>query len=234
MAGLALIGGLAAACFAKVFGVVFLGERRHAPPAEAREAGPAMVGAMVALALGCLGVGLWPRGALSAVEPALSALAGTPPGADAAALASARVALEMISWVAVLLIGLIAILGLARRALLNGREIRRAPTWGCGFTAPTARMQYTGSSFAMPLVGLFRGVLGTRTEEERPQGYFPAAGRLATHTPDAARARLFEPLFARLERGLDGLRFLQQGRVQLYLLYIVLTLIALLVWEIGF
>ena len=39
---LALIGGLAAACFTKAFGIVFLGEPRSAEAAEAHEAGAAM------------------------------------------------------------------------------------------------------------------------------------------------------------------------------------------------
>jgi hypothetical protein len=32
---------------------------------------------------------------------------------------------------------------------------------------------------------------------------------------------------------LDQLRVLQQGRIQVYVLYIVLTLIALMVWKLG-
>src|SRR5205823_6006569 len=42
---LALVGGLAAACFVKVFGVVFLGEPRSAPSAQAHEVDAPMRGA---------------------------------------------------------------------------------------------------------------------------------------------------------------------------------------------
>jgi hypothetical protein len=48
-----------------------------------------------------------------------------------------------------------------------------------------------------------------------------------------ATAYLFLPLFAKIRRGLEGLRWLQQGRVQLYLLYIFITLVVLLVWKLG-
>ncbi len=37
--GLALIGGLAAACFTKAFGIVFLGEPRHTPALQGHEIG---------------------------------------------------------------------------------------------------------------------------------------------------------------------------------------------------
>ena len=52
--GLALIGGLAAACFTKAFGIVFLGEPRTAEAARAHEAGAAMRWPMVVLAGLCV------------------------------------------------------------------------------------------------------------------------------------------------------------------------------------
>ena len=62
--GLALIGGLAAACFTKAFGIVFLGEPRSGEAAHAHEAGAAMRWPMVVLAGLCVLIGLaaplWP------------------------------------------------------------------------------------------------------------------------------------------------------------------------------
>src|SRR5207247_7634190 len=58
IAGLALIGGLALACFTKAFGVVFLGEPRGQHAAHAHEAGPLMRIPMQTLAAGCLLVGM--------------------------------------------------------------------------------------------------------------------------------------------------------------------------------
>ncbi|HEY6002684.1 MAG TPA: proton-conducting transporter membrane subunit, partial [Anaeromyxobacter sp.] len=65
---LALVGGLAAACFAKVVGVVFLGTARSAHAEKAHEAPAAMLGPMAALALACAAIGLVP----AAVLPALA------------------------------------------------------------------------------------------------------------------------------------------------------------------
>src|SRR2546428_10657652 len=58
IAGLALVGGLALACFTKAFGVVFLGEPRGQHTAHAHEAGPPMRIPMPTLAAGCLLLGL--------------------------------------------------------------------------------------------------------------------------------------------------------------------------------
>jgi len=63
IAGLAIIGGLAAACFTKAFGVVFLGEPRTAhaePPQEA----PRLIGGGARHGFGVRGHGRQPRGDL--------------------------------------------------------------------------------------------------------------------------------------------------------------------------
>ena len=65
---------------------------------------------------------------------------------------------------------------------------------------------------------------------EPPQGVFPSASAHRSQTPDLAQEQLFAPLFRVLANGLGRLRWLQQGRVHLYVLYIVVTLMALLAW----
>ncbi len=41
----------------------------------------------------------------------------------------------------------------------------------------------------------------------------------------------FEPLFRGIERLFLRLHWLQQGRVQIYILYVAVTLLALLIWN---
>ena len=65
---LALIGGLAAACFVKAFGVVFLGEPRTPAAGRAHEASASMQGAMVAGATLCAVIGVAPLLAMRLVE----------------------------------------------------------------------------------------------------------------------------------------------------------------------
>jgi hypothetical protein len=233
LAALALIGGLAVACFAKAFGTVFLGSPREARAHPLHEAGPAMLIPMSVLAGSCLAIGLWPHGVVHFMMPAISSIAGASWSVGAAGIASTLAGLMMVSATAALLLCLTLALIVLRRLCLSTRPIKQAVTWDCGYAAPTASLQYTASSFAQPLGRLFQSVLRTQFQEQVAVGYFPESAHLASHTPDVATTHLFLPLFATVRRGLEGLRWLQQGRVQLYLLYIFITLVVLLVWKLG-
>jgi NADH:ubiquinone oxidoreductase subunit 5 (subunit L)/multisubunit Na+/H+ antiporter MnhA subunit len=227
IAGLALIGGLATACFTKAFSVVFLGEPRSEHAAHAHEPGPAMRWPMLLLAAGCVAIGLLSPLALGVLAPVVSVLT---PGD---ALWEATRPLTIISGAGIVVLALIAGVALIRRQLLAGRQVGETGTWDCGYAAPTARMQYTGSSFAQPLTELFRPLLGTRRKFTPPSGYFPGPATLATDTPDVSRERAYRPAFLVVEDAMSRLRWLQHGNVQLYVLYIALTLLVLLVWKLS-
>jgi hydrogenase-4 component B len=231
VAGLALIGGLAAACFTKVCGVVFLGEPRSPQAAQAHEAGPAMRWTMGLLAVFCVLIGLAGPLALRGAAPAAVVAAGLPPWVWQAGLRAAARPLTGVSLAAAVLLLLVLALALIRRNRLirQGRTV--GVTWDCGYTAPTPRMQYTASSFAQPLLGSFGMLLQTRRRGALPQGLFPSAAALHTHTPELFRRRVFGPLFRTVRRNLARLRWLQHGRVQLYVLYIAAALLALLAWK---
>jgi hypothetical protein len=92
-------------------------------------------------------------------------------------------------------------------------------------------MQYTASSFAQPITEVFGAVLGAKTAISAPLGLFPGLASLKTTTQDSFRERVFRPLLQEFDRRTSPLRRLQEGRVQIYVLYIALTLLALLVWE---
>jgi len=124
-----------------------------------------------------------------------------------------------------------AALVLLRRSLLGGRKVGTSATWGCGYARPTPRMQYTASSFAQPLTDLFRPLLGTRKRIVPPNGLFPVGAALKTETPDLTHEEMYRPMFERANDWLSQVRWLQHGKVQLYVLYIAITLVVLLVWK---
>jgi len=106
-------------------------------------------------------------------------------------------------------------------------------TWDCGYLQPGPRLQYTASSFAQPLLATFRRLLRPQHRGGSPVGYFPQKAHFASETPDAFERRLIRPVFASVARLFARMRWLQQGRLRLYVLYIALTLLALLVWKLG-
>ncbi len=232
--GLALIGGLAAACFAKAFGIVFLGEPRSSHAAEAREVGPTMRWPMAVLAAICLGIGLLAPLALKMVLPAVQVMADAR-SVDISGVLTAGVmgGLSGITYAAAGLLALAAVLFFIRRRLPRGREETATGTWDCGYARPTARMQYTASSFAQPLTDLFQIFLRTHRRGNAVHGFFPGEATFGTETPDAARERLFAPLFRAIDRCVAPIRRMQHGRVHEYLLYIAIVLVLLLIWKAG-
>lgn len=220
---LALTGALALACFVKAHGAVFLGNARGEAPHPHGE--PAShVGPMALLAGACALLGLLP----AAIAPALARAAaiaapGLAPATPLAELASLRT-VGLAALGVVLLLGAVALL--LRRRL--AAETTAGPTWDCGYASPTARMQYTASSFARGPVGWFGWALRPRLKGAPVAKLFPASARFESHVLDTVLDRAVVPVFragAWLAR--QG-RVLQHGKMQLYLLYVVATLVALL------
>ena len=227
---LALTGALALACFVKAHGSVFLGSPRGEEPH--REVEPhahgepaAHVAPMAILAGACALLGLWP----AALAPALARAAaiaapGPVPMGTLAELAS-LVTVGLSALALVLLLGAVA-LYLRRR--LAAAAPTAGPTWDCGYARPTARMQYTASSFARGPVGYFGWALRPRSKGAPVTKLFPVTASFESHVPDTVLDRAIVPAFRAGAWAARKGRILQQGRIQLYLLYVVATLVALL------
>jgi hypothetical protein len=83
-------------------------------------------------------------------------------------------------------------------------------------------MQYTASSFAAPLLLAFRPVAGVHVTRT-PQSF-------ATHPIDPVMGGIVLRTWHGLRAAAGRLRPIQRGRLSLYLLYIVATVLALLVY----
>jgi len=214
-------GALALACFVKVCGVVFLGAPRSEAAAHAHESGPAMRGAMLTLAACCVVIGLAPWVFWPAVERAMNVWrpdwAGVTREVPLLSLSVLHIALALIAVAAAWI--------LWRRA--HHRGVPRAPTWDCGYAAPTARMQYTAGSFAGIITGWFAWILRPERHEHLPEGAFPAQARFSEHTPETVLEHVVEPSAAVVMRVSTAARRLQHGRVQAYVFYLVVGLAAL-------
>jgi hydrogenase-4 component B len=218
--GLALIGGLALACFTKVDGVVFLGRPRSAAAAQAAEPGLASVGPMLALAAACFVIGVYPELAIVPAVAVGMSVAGTP--MPAAELAAVGAALPRVALGALAVMVLSALLWLARGHLLARASVATSGTWACAWTPLTARMQYTASSFAAPILRAFGPVAGVRAHAD--------AGGFQSHPIDLVLDGAVFPAWRRVGRMALEARLLQAGRLRWYLLYVILTVLALLLY----
>jgi hydrogenase-4 component B len=188
---LAFVGAVSALSIVRAFGVAFLGSPRDA---TIRVTGPTprtMTATMLVHAVGIVLIGAFPMASL-AIASAPAALFSAPvatatnEGGLAALLAPVESAVQA-------LIGLAVVLGGVGWWL--GRRSRTHVTWGCGYTAPNTRMQYTASSFSAQFAALFEGFLPQLRRERLPKGVFPTQpSHLGTHYVDAVERRMFEVL----------------------------------------
>jgi NADH:ubiquinone oxidoreductase subunit 5 (subunit L)/multisubunit Na+/H+ antiporter MnhA subunit len=222
-----LTGGLACACFGKVIGCVFLGLPRTEIAGHARECGWFMRAPMAALAGLCVLLGLAPIVGAPALDLAAAEWAG---GGRGEALPELR-SLVPFGTMGIVLTALLAIAAAA--ALVGGARFRartgpRAGTWDCGYALPTARMQYTASSFARSLVRLFAFALRPREHAPAVSGPFPRSASYEGHVDDAVLQRIVAPFCRAVAARFVRLRQRQTGRIQVYILWVVLTMLCLL------
>jgi len=224
---LALIGGLAIYCFTKAFGVVFLGVPRsesHTATSEARTGmlfPQFLIGGLILL------IGLFP---LLFLQPLAGLISVQFQISMDPAWSSITDSLSVIGRIGCVLIGMVLLLFFIRYWVLKTRNVRQGPTWGCGYTAGTARQQYTGTSFADAVAGLAEPILKTQKKEQliSEEEIFPAERSFATHPADVFRLglnRLVDFLMLILKK----LARLQTGNIQHYILYAFIFMILIFV-----
>ncbi len=226
LAALALIGGIAVLAFTKLYGTVFLGSPRTHAVAEAEEVDALRIGAMALPLTGILAVGLFPQYAVQIVARA-TAFFGA--GSDAlATLPPVCTALCRTVWMLTAVIGGLVWL---RSRLLRHRTVVQGPTWGCGFTSPNVRMQYTGESFAEGLQSIARPLTHDRCE-----GAPVGAGEIIpqAHNYDVRHRDRIGTLFAawwvEALRMLNGrVMRLRTGKINHYVLFALAFLTAVFV-----
>lgn len=227
--GLALIGALAVACFVKAYGVVFLGTPRSEHARHPHESPPRMIFPMGVLIACCFLIGLFPRVLAPILGQAITAWA--PDFNDAG---SRLTTLVPLGWITTMGLSLIVALAVACTLLwwLVGRSpVAESPTWGCGYAAPEASMQYTSSSFAQMLVKLFAWALRPRMHKPPEMGLFPQQAAFHSDVPDTVLDEAVQPFFHHAAGLFSRFRVFQAGSIQAYLLYMFLALIALLLWR---
>jgi hydrogenase-4 component B len=192
---------------------------------------------MGGLAATCLGLGL----AAGPVVSALTTVARTALHAPAAPAAAAAVATvtstprngEAATYAA-LAVGLVLLASIVAVALLAHARgaARRVDTWTCGI-APNPAYQYTATSYSKPIRLFFRRILVPEREvhvEYHPGTQFPSSIRYRSEITLLLEARVLRPLHSLSLRAADVARKLQGGAIQLYVAYIVLAVLALMLW----
>jgi hydrogenase-4 component B len=216
---------LALACFTKVVGVVFQGEPRSQAAREVDEKGPTMLLPMVVLAAACAVIGIYPGAFMFMALKGVTAL-----GLEASRFSVepfARISADITLGATLFLAALLIIVAL-RRVFYQGKPIGSGGTWGCGFTQPTTRMQYTGSSYAASILDFFKPAAPLEEDHPPVQGLFPKPTHYQSHVHDIIERHLERTIVNPVMWLFDKLRWIQHGDIHLYIGYILLAIVVLL------
>jgi hydrogenase-4 component B len=221
--GLVIIGGMAMLCFTKAFGIIFLGTERHELPPTVHEAESAKLFPKYLIAALIVLIGIVPQFFIKAllgpvalftdkniIQPQLMEFIGT---------------LQAISIAAVALILLSFIIWGIRKMVIRSASVAVSSTWGCGYVAPTPKLQYTANSFVRPFRKLVRPLLLMNKSENEMTGIFPNPVHSETHPYDKMEKVIIDTPIKYLKGFMGVFRFLQNGNPQLYILYGVVFII---------
>lgn len=230
IAALALTAGLAVSCFTQVAGIMLLGAPRSQAAANAEAPPLRLIWPSLFLASLCIAVGFMSGVIVPLTIPVLNVLEASTAGDISHQIRLALQPIEGVNLVMFVLIGVMAGLAGLRSMLLANRDVGRSQTWDCGYAEPTARMQYTASSYTQAQVDFYLPVMPVDTDIQKPIGLFPQPGHFRQSVPDSFLKYGYARLFRLVDELLARLSWLQQGQVNIYVLYIAATLFGLLIW----
>ena len=235
VAALALTGAMAAACFVRLYGAVFLARPRSDHARKAEEAPRLMLVAMLALAALCVLTGVMVTFIVPVVDDVSASLLGTSIASKMASGITLNIPggfsyISPLALAAVFLL-LLPLIYLAADRLGGPQRVVSGETWDCG-TPLGPRNQYTATGHSQPLVRLFGQLVGVRTEVRETASSSPLIPERMTFRQGIEpvfERYLYEPVHRAAVALSNRIGWMQMGSVQAYLAYIFVTLLVLLV-----
>lgn len=221
LAALAIIGGISMLTFAKSFGTIFLGVPRTNMHPRPKEASITMLLPEYFILATMISIGMFPQVYLSIVQEIVASVMPAGTSISTALPTSLVNSISAIGKFALLFILLIVLTYLIRVWFTRKRPAAEGMTWSCGYIAPSPKMQYTGKSYSKSLGKLLNFVLLEKKKyrEIRSTEIFPSEKKHSSHYNDFFVTKIFEGVINRLLYSLNFFKFIQNGKVQLYILY---------------
>jgi hydrogenase-4 component B len=232
IAGLTLIGGLAVFCFTKAFGIVFLGVARSEKARSAAEVSRVMIFPQLISVAFIVLIGI---ASFWFVKPVISIVSGGFGIPDAEKVAGMFVPnLAQISIISGIFVLTAILLLVYRHYHLKSKVVSFEPTWGCGYTVPSPRQQYTATSYAYNYNHLAKPVLQTVKimKEIGEDEIFPDKRTFESHSDDIFKKLFIDKPVEMISGLLKKIAVMQTGRIQHYILYafVFMLIILILTW----
>jgi hydrogenase-4 component B len=232
---LAMSAALAAACFVRAYGVIFLSRPRSPAAAGAFDVDRYSLAAMSILALLCLFAGILPGPMIDSLAPVVEGLIGARMPAQSALpwYSIIPIAESRSSYNGLLVFAFITLSTLTAVEVLHrfaSRMVRRAPAWDCGYPNPSPLAQYSAGSFSQPIRRVFGTTLLQASEKvEMPPPGALAPARLTVHVKDLVWSYLYAPIPRVIEDTAVRLNHFQFLTIRQYLSLVFVALVFLLV-----
>ena len=227
-----VVGGLSIMTFTKAFGTAFLGVPRSAQ-CEGLSESRGMWLPLIIPAFFVIFVGLTPFFAFESITKAVACVSIIDQP-TMIALNECSTNLRSLSLVFILFAGLIIFINILRNKHLAKSSVESGPTWGCGYTAANAKMQYSSSSFVSDFEHLANPITRYRREIEpiADTEIFPDERRFKGRSEDIVDSQV-NALQSRIRKILFRLTIFQTGRIQHYISFalIFMVIIFLLSWR---
>jgi len=231
--GLVMIGGLALLCFTKAFGIVFLGSARSEYPEEPKEAPVQMLLPQYLIAALILAIGLFPQYILKLLlNPVLLFLPSLSKNVTDVYFGQISV-LSNVGTTGLVIVLLFSAIYYIRNRVQKKRAIEVNQTWGCGYTAPTPRMQYTAGSYTKTYSNIVKPLLKTNKTETEIISVFPPKAEYSSGVYDKLEYLIIDKNLKFLKKFLYKFDFLQNGRIQSYVMYGLLFIVLIILFSYG-
>jgi hydrogenase-4 component B len=230
-AGLSVIGGLSLLAFSKTFATIFLGNPRQKLGKKPEEVTFLMLLPQYMITAAMILIAFLPGFFLSVSSRVLNEVIFPSLSFSSVDYRLYLAILKNISLYSLLFLAILAGVFVFRRIFTRHLEVNYEPTWGCGYTAPDERMQYTGKSFSKSFGKLMNFVLIEKkgyTEIER-NDTFPSERKYSSFYLDLFETRLIDPLIHLINRFIGLFQFVQNGRIQAYVIYGIVFILAIFI-----
>ncbi len=233
----ALTIGIAAATFVKLFGMTFLSKTRSMHIVNIKEVPRSMIFGMSFLAAICVLFGVIPNLGTSLISSAFHMPSQPASPFDSISIENnsgkSFANLSMPVVMILLLSVLIAIFGFIR-ALGGSTKKTEYGTWDCGFGRLNERMEYTPTALSQPIRAVFKVFFRphnqTQKESFGENQYLLKTVKIETAIKNIFEDILYTPIISSFVFFFDKVRRLQTGKINAYLLYIMITLVLLLLF----
>ncbi|HEX7583894.1 MAG TPA: proton-conducting transporter membrane subunit, partial [Prolixibacteraceae bacterium] len=232
LAGLSIIGGLSVLTFTKTFGTIFLGSERTHLHQKPEEVSSLMLVPQYFIVAAMLSVAFFPQFYLNTIGTLLENMGNTLAFAGTSGLSDYSNSIANINLYSVVFIAIIAVSWFGRNLVLKNKSQKIQPTWGCAYIAPNSRMQYTGKSFSKSLGKMFNFILveEKKYKELVPGEIFPENRKHGSHYHDFFENRFIKFITHHLVYAANYFRFIQNGRVQSYVWYGIIFMLAIFIF----